>query len=85
MEGPTVSAFGRQRLPDWPLDPSIVYRALREMEEQDLVASNWDDRETQGPPRRVYHLTASGNEALACLSSSTRPWQNCGILDFVTN
>jgi PadR family transcriptional regulator PadR len=47
------------------VDPSAVYRALREMEEQGLVTSNWDEQETQGPPRRVYRLTALGNEALA--------------------
>ena len=47
------------------VDPSAVYRALRDMEEQGLVASNWDEEKTQGPPRRVYRLTALGNEALA--------------------
>jgi PadR family transcriptional regulator PadR len=47
------------------VDPSAVYRALRDMEEQGLVASNWDEQETQGPPRRVYRLTSTGDEALA--------------------
>jgi PadR family transcriptional regulator PadR len=46
------------------LNPSVVYRTLRDMEERGWVASTWDEEETQGPPRRVYHLTAEGDEAL---------------------
>lgn len=55
-----LGAFG---LDDF--DPSVVYRALRMMEEQRLVTSVWDRVETQGPPRRVYRLTAAGDEMLA--------------------
>lgn len=47
------------------VDPSAVYRVLRDMEAQDWVVSSWDEQETQGPPRRVYTLTALGDEALA--------------------
>jgi DNA-binding PadR family transcriptional regulator len=47
------------------LNPSVVYRALREMEEQGWVRSVWDGEETQGPPRRVYELTKHGDEMLA--------------------
>ena len=47
-----------------PIDPSMVYRALREMEAQGLVTSAWDT-EGSGPPRRVYQLTAQGNQYLA--------------------
>jgi poly-beta-hydroxybutyrate-responsive repressor len=47
------------------IDPSAVYRALRDMEEQGLVTSSWDEQKTQGPPRRVYRLTALGNDTLA--------------------
>ncbi len=46
-----------------PVDPSVVYRALREMEEQGLLTSTWDT-EGSGPPRRVYRLTAQGDEYL---------------------
>ena len=46
------------------LNPSAVYRALRDMEERGWVTSTWDEEQTQGPPRRVYHLTALGDEAL---------------------
>ena len=47
------------------LDPSVVYRALRDMEDAEWATSAWDEEETQGPPRRVYHLTALGDEALS--------------------
>lgn len=48
------------------VDTSAVYRALRGMEEKGWVASSWDEEQTQGPPRRVYRLTALGNEVLRC-------------------
>jgi PadR family transcriptional regulator PadR len=47
------------------IDPSIVYRSLRDMEEQGWVASTWDEEETQGPPRRVYGITSTGDQVLA--------------------
>jgi PadR family transcriptional regulator PadR len=46
------------------LNPSVVYRALRDMEEKGWVISTWDEEQTQGPPRRVYRLTALGDEVL---------------------
>lgn len=46
------------------ISPSVVYRILREFEEVGLVISEWEGEKTQGPPRRVYILTAEGREAL---------------------
>ena len=46
------------------LDPSLVYRALRDMEAASLVTSEWGD-ESLGPQRRVYRITEEGEEALA--------------------
>ena len=46
------------------IDPSVVYRALRDMEEKGWVTSTWDEQQTQGPPRRVYYLTPEGHEVL---------------------
>lgn len=46
------------------LNPSVVYRALREMEAREWTTSTWDETETQGPPRRVYRITATGDEVL---------------------
>jgi PadR family transcriptional regulator PadR len=46
-------------------DPSALYRALRDMEERGWLTSFWEEEQTQGPPRRVYRLTALGHEALS--------------------
>jgi len=45
-------------------DPSLVYRALREMEAAGLVTSEWDD-DSRGPQRRVYSITPEGAQHLA--------------------
>lgn len=47
------------------LNPSVIYRTLRDMEDRGWVTSIWDEEKTQGPPRRVYRITAEGDNALA--------------------
>ena len=47
------------------IDSSSVYRTLRDMEGRGWVISYWDEEQTEGPPRRVYRLTALGDEVLA--------------------
>jgi len=47
------------------LSSSAVYRTLRDMDEKGWVISAWDEEQAQGPPRRVYRLTALGDEVLA--------------------
>jgi DNA-binding PadR family transcriptional regulator len=59
MDG--LGEFGFQ--PD-QMDISIIYRALRNLEEDGLVSDTWDDN-SLGPQRRVYTLTPQGEEALA--------------------
>ncbi|MBN2006151.1 MAG: helix-turn-helix transcriptional regulator [Anaerolineae bacterium] len=66
------------RLAEFKLDflaPTVVYRALREMELQGWVASTWDEEETHGPPRRIYSLTPLGNEVLRCCAAQLRDAQ----------
>ena len=46
------------------LDPSLVYRALREMEAAQLVTSTWD-KNSLGPRRRVYSIAPEGARHLA--------------------
>ena len=46
------------------IDPTLIYRALREMEEMELVESRWE-AESQGPRRRVYALLPAGEEQLS--------------------
>lgn len=45
-------------------DPSLIYRALREMEEICLVTSQWDQDSSLGPQRRVYKITQDGEDFL---------------------
>jgi len=46
------------------VDSSVVYRCLRQLENQGFVTSSWDT-EGSGPPRRVYGLTQEGDQYLA--------------------
>lgn len=59
MDG--LQEFGFQ--PD-QMDISIIYRALRDLQANDLVSDSWDDS-SLGPQRRVYTITPQGEEALA--------------------
>lgn len=47
------------------MDPSMLYRLLRDMETRALLISQWEEEETQGPPRRIYRITPQGLEALS--------------------
>jgi len=57
-----LKRFGFDRI---PVDPSVVYRALRRLEAAGLTSSSWDTDSTAGPPRRVYRLTEKGRYCLA--------------------
>ncbi len=58
------------------LNPSVVYRALREMESRGWVTSTWSEEQTQGPPRRVYNITAQGDEALGLWTQDLQETRN---------
>jgi poly-beta-hydroxybutyrate-responsive repressor len=44
--------------------PGMIYRHLRQMEEEGLVSSQWDTQGT-GPAKRMYQITTDGEEILA--------------------
>jgi DNA-binding PadR family transcriptional regulator len=44
-------------------DPSMIYRALRDMEEAGWVTS-YEGEESLGPQRRIYHVTGDGERYL---------------------
>ena len=48
---------------DTNVDPGLLYRTLRQFEEDGLVRSSWDT-EGRGPARRVYEITDEGLEYL---------------------
>ena len=43
--------------------PGMIYRHLRQLEEDGFVASDWDTDGT-GPAKRMYRLTPDGEEML---------------------
>ncbi len=48
-----------------PVEQSLLYAYLRNLEERDLV--QWEERRVGGrPPRKHYRLTASGRETVDC-------------------
>lgn len=55
-----ISRFGFM---DGDVPPGMIYRHLRELEENGLVCSKWET-EGVGPARRVYQLTAEGTKVL---------------------
>ncbi len=66
-QGPAHGYELMERLKEFGLDdidPSLIYRALHSLEGQGIVSSSWDEKDSQGPPRRVYHLTPDGQEML---------------------
>ncbi|MFO8036475.1 MAG: helix-turn-helix transcriptional regulator [Anaerolineales bacterium] len=56
-----LEVLGEKDLPT--PDPSTLYRALNQFEEEGLVSSSWDTQ-GGGPARRVYQLTNEGMEHL---------------------
>lgn len=61
--------------------PGMIYRHLRQMEEEGLVSSKWD-AEGEGPARRVYSITSEGRDVLDAWASYMDR-QAHRLLDFV--
>lgn len=53
------------------VDPGLLYRSLRAMEQEGLVASNWQESAI-GPPRRTYALTDEGRDWMHAWAGSLR-------------
>ena len=49
---------------DGPAPPGMIYRHLRDMEENGWVTSKWHT-EDAGPAKRIYQLTKEGREILS--------------------
>ena len=56
-----IAAFG---FVEGPAPPGMIYRHLRDMEENGWVKSEWHT-EGAGPAKRIYQLTAEGEEILS--------------------
>jgi poly-beta-hydroxybutyrate-responsive repressor len=53
------------------VDPGMLYRSLRAMEQEGLVRSSWQGSEI-GPPRRTYQLSDEGQDWLHAWAGSLR-------------
>jgi predicted Fe-Mo cluster-binding NifX family protein/DNA-binding PadR family transcriptional regulator len=66
------------RMAEFGLDflaPTVIYRALRDMETRGWITSTMDEETTQGPPRRVYALAPAGHAVLACCTGQLQSTQ----------
>jgi PadR family transcriptional regulator, regulatory protein PadR len=61
--------------------PGMVYRHLRQLEEEGLVTSSWQT-EDAGPARRIYEITADGLDALTGWTEFMEQQAQC-LLQFV--
>jgi PadR family transcriptional regulator, regulatory protein PadR len=72
-DGPTHGYELLERLPELigeeRVDVGNVYRALRGLEEEGLVVSEWQ-AELPGPAKRTYTLTTDGTDVLAAWRAS---------------
>ena len=86
LDGPSYGYQLLQRLPEYgflreEVPPGMIYRHLRQMEEERLVESRWE-AEGSGPAKRVYELTPEGGEVLeAWIAHMERKARR--LLDFV--
>ncbi|MCM3003024.1 poly-beta-hydroxybutyrate-responsive repressor [Priestia koreensis] len=56
------------------VDQGNVYRTLRQLEKDDLIASEWDTT-ADGPARRIYSLTKAGEQYLELWAGSLEQYQ----------
>ncbi len=66
-----IQRMGEVPLPGPLPDTGAVYRALRRMEQEGLVASRWAETQ-RGPRRKVYRITAEGRKRLAVWAEAMR-------------
>jgi PadR family transcriptional regulator PadR len=58
-----IQVIGQFGFVEGPAPPGMIYRHLRDLEENGLVASEWETDGT-GPAKRVYQLTGEGGAVL---------------------
>ncbi|QJB56990.1 helix-turn-helix transcriptional regulator [Pseudodesulfovibrio sp. zrk46] len=58
-----IQAIGEYGFLRGDAPPGMIYRHLRQMDEEGLVESKWD-AEGDGPAKRIYAITPEGREIL---------------------
>ncbi len=61
--------------------PGMIYRHLRQLEEDGLVSSKWETKGT-GPAKRMYTITEEGKEVLAIWTDYMKKQANT-LNDFI--
>ncbi len=56
------------------MNPGTVYRTLRQMEKDGIVSSQWDTS-ADGPARRIYSITETGENYLKFWAESLEQYQ----------
>lgn len=69
--GASLLARMEAELPHCFSDSAGVYRALQSLEREASVEASWET-EGEGPPRKVYRMTAAGRAALAAFADDIR-------------
>ncbi len=58
-----------------PINPGTFYRMLRQLENEGLCKSEWEDNPEGGPPRRMYSVVNAGEEYLAAWAEQCKSYQ----------
>lgn len=77
-----IEQIGKLPFPGPAPDSAAVYRMLRELEKDGLVTSSWEHGDA-GPSRRIYGITARGEERLAVWVAAFRERVNM-LNDFIS-
>lgn len=74
----TIQTFG---FIDGAAPPGMIYRHLRQMEEENLLTSQWDTGQT-GAAKRIYTITDEGRELLDLWIRFMQGWAD-KLADFI--
>lgn len=69
-----ITALRERSRGEFDLPEGTVYPSLHRLEQEGLLSSSWDT--VQGRRRRMYHVTAAGEAALA---SGRRSWERFSL------
>ena len=58
-----------------PINPGTFYRTLRQLEEEGLCRSEWEENSTGVRPRRIYSITHAGEEYLAAWAERCKSYR----------
>ena len=63
LYGAAILTTLQKELPCYHTDSAVIYRSLKELEEDDAVSSYWET-DTSGPAKKWYKITKKGKDLL---------------------